>query len=357
MKCRVLGTCQSEEWREALEKFPIIDTYFLPEYHKASEVNGDGVARAFIVEDRDDRLFYPFLMRRIDTVGEEAVPEPWYDIETVYGYSGPLSSTTNAGFLGKAWQAFANWCRDERIIAEFIRFNPLMDNHQYMDDTCRVELDRETVALRLDCSEQQLWSDYRKGQRAKVRKAINGGLVCAEITPADGISLFRELYNSTMDRSEAGRYYYFSDAYFDQLCRGLGDTLKLFTVRDGEHLAAATMFLTHGDRIHAHLGGSEPVYQELRPNNLLVHTIASWGRERGYRWLHLGGGRTADPADSVFQFKASISRLRVPFNTGKRVHNQHVYRALCAQLTRQIGVEDHPGYFLRYRLTRDTQTR
>jgi len=350
MNSRVLGAQQSQEWRAALEKFPETDTYFLPEYHVAYEANGDGTAKAFIVEDQGDLLFYPFMMRHIENIAGEVVTEPWYDIETVYGYSGPLSSTTDAGFLGRAWQEFSRWCHDERIVAEFIRFNPLMKNHEYMDETCQVELDRETVAIRLDCTEEELWSNYRKGHRSKVRKAISGGLVCEEVALTDGISQFRELYDATMDRSEAGQYYHFSDAYFDHLCTGLSDSLKLFTVRDGDHLVAATMFLATGDRIHAHLGGSEPGYQQLRPNNLLIHTMATWGRERGYRWLHLGGGRTADPDDTVYRFKASISRLRVPFNTGKRIHNQHAYQSLCSQWTRQMGESDRPSYFLLYRL-------
>ena len=126
--------------------------------------------------------------------------------------------------------------------------------------------------------------------------------------------------------------------------------MKLFAAWDGEHLAAATLFLAYGDRIHAHLGGSGAQHQELRPNNLLMHTAASWGQERGFRWLHLGGGLTPDPEDSIFQFKASISRLRVPFYTGKRVHNREVYDRLCAEWTKRSGTAAPRGYLLQYRL-------
>jgi hypothetical protein len=289
-------------------------------------------------------------VRPIEQVGTERVRESWYDIETVYGYSGPLSTSTEPSFLTRAWQIFDEWCSDEGIVAEFIRFNPLMDNHRYMDDSCAVVLDRETVALRLDYSADKLWESYRRGHRTEIRKALKKGLIGEEVDLSDGLEPFKRMYDQTMDRRQAGDYYYFTDAYYDHLRSALGDRLKLFTVRDGDHLVAAVMFLAFGQLLHAHLGGSDANYKGIGPNNLLYHTASEWGRENGFQWLHVGGGLTNKPDDSLFRFKTGLTRSRFPFYIGKRIHDKKAYDALCSEWMSQSEAKQQPNRFLLYRL-------
>lgn len=349
MKWRILSTEQSEDWYKALRCLPQTDVYFLPEYHRAYELNGDGKACAFVAEENEHLLFYPFFVRPVERVGSEPVGESWSDIETVYGYGGPLCTTTDATFLEPAWAAFDRWCQDSQIIAEFVRFNPLMENHRYLDPS-HVQLDRQTVMVNLDCSEEELWESYPSVQRNMVRKAMKAGMIGEETSAARGLSAFKSLYGETMDRIEADQYYQFSDAYFNHLSSALGEKINLFIVRNQDRVVAAALVLLHGDRIHYHLAGSDKRYRQHAPNNLLLHTVAHWGRVRGFRRLHLGGGRTADPNDALFRFKASISRLRLPFYIGRRIHNQPVYEHLCAKWMHQMSVTERPGYFMLYRL-------
>jgi len=349
MKWRILSTGQSDDWYNALSHFSQSDIYFLPEYHRAYELNGDGKACAFVAEEGSHILFYPFFMRPIEKVGSKPMCETWYDIETVYGYSGPLCTTTDMIFLAGAWTAFATWCQESHIVAEFVRFNPLMQNYLYMDPSCVVR-DRETVIVRLDCSEEELWEGYPSVQRNMVRKALKMNMVCEKISPTKGLSVFKGLYGETMDRIEADQYYRFSDAYFNHLSHALGEKIDLFIVQYENRVVAAALLLVNGDRIHYHLAGSDAHYRKYAPNNLLLHTVAQWGHKNGFRYLHLGGGRTAAPDDALFRFKASISRLRLPFHIGRRVHNQNVYERLCAEWMQQMDVKVRPPYFLLYRL-------
>jgi len=353
MKVRVYNTQEFDEWNNVLRRFPQTDIYFLPEYHRAHELNGDGTAYAFVAEEDDHVLFYPFFVRSIKKVGPKLVTGSWYDIETVYGYSGPLCTTADRAFLKKAWEAFGSWCRGKHIIAEFIRFNPLMKNYRYVNGSCRVALDRETIGVGLDCSKEELWRSYPSIQRNMVRKALRHGLVCEEKPIAQGLKAFKGLYDKTMEYVQARNYYYFSDRYFDYLRDGLGDKVRTFVVRDANRIVAAGLFLVHGDRIHYHLAGSDLAYRKFAPNNLLLHTVALWGQEHGFRWLHLGGGRTPSSDDSLFRFKASISRLRLPFYVGRKVHNREVYEGLCAEWMQQKGLTKRPNYFLLYRLEVD----
>lgn len=355
MKVQIYNIQEPEKWHNVLDCIGQADVYFMPEYHFAYQLNGDGVAYAFVAEENDHMLFYPFFVRPIEKVGTKSIFKSWYDIETVYGYSGPLCTTTDKMFLADAWDTFSAWCKENSIIAEFIRFNPLMQNHRYIDESCEVKFDRETVVVNLNTSEEGLWESYSSIQRNMVRKAYGKGLVCAESLTPESFKEFRRLYELTMIRVSANRYYYFSEAYFNYLYSHLGETVKLFVVRYNGQAIAAALFLLHDDRINYHLAGSNVRYRSFAPNNLLLHTVAQWGRVNGFRWLHLGGGATPEAGDGVFRFKASISELRYPFFIGKRVHNQEVYHSLCTEWLQQRKMKERPGYFLLYRLQEEDE--
>jgi len=128
MRYHFLITNQAQEWEEALSRFIRKDIYFLPEYHRMYELNQEGRAYAFFVEDGDDMLFYPFMLRPIKSIGGKQVSEECYDIQTVYGYSGPLSNTKDPRVLGRLWEPFREWCKEKKVVAEFIRFHPPLEN-------------------------------------------------------------------------------------------------------------------------------------------------------------------------------------------------------------------------------------
>ena len=358
MKWDILRVSDTNKWHEILNRFSQTDIYFLPEYHTAYEVNGDGVAYAFVVQSDEHLLFYPFFLRSINRVGVELLTAPWYDIETVYGYSGPLATTSDPTFLSEAWRLFGGWCSEQQVVAEFIRFNPLVKNWSYVDQSCRVTSDRKTVIMNLACTEAELWASYPSIHRNMVRKAINKGLMGEELSLADGMDVFRQLYYSTMERNQASAYYYFSDAYFNYL-RNLTANIRVFVVRLQSEIIAAALFLHHGDCLHYHLAASVLKHKSFAPNNLLLHTVAIWGQRQGLHRLHLGGGRTSSPEDSLFRFKASVSNLRLSYYQGRRVHHSAMYEQLCSMwmCQHQKDVNACPNHFLLYRLQEEHESR
>jgi hypothetical protein len=337
-------------WQRALDRFEHNDVYFLPEYHMCCERNGDGTALAFVAEQQAECLFYPFFLRPIRRVGSELVPRPAFDLETVYGYTGPLSTTTAPEFLAEAWQRFEAWCRDQYVVAEFLRFNPFLVNHVWAGPNCLVSLDRQTAAIRLRGSEAELWSRYPSVQRNMVRKALSKGLTCGEVPLDQGLPSFQALYAASLERLHANAYYSFSPDYFACLSEELMPRMKLFFVRHDDQVAAAALFLIDNVRIHYHLAANNPEYGGWAANNLMLHTVALWACQAGCEWLHLGGGRTAADDDSLFRFKAGISTDQLDFRIGRRVHNQVAYKALCSTWMRQSQAIRRPDYFLLYRM-------
>ncbi len=343
MNTRILTTRDAEAWNGYLARLPGADIYHTPEYHAAHEANGDGTALCFVAEEGENLLLHPFMLRDIPGTG-------WRDIETVYGYGGPLANQGAGSFLRMASACWVEYCRRIRVVAEFIRFNPISGNHALYHPLATK--DRETVVLDLSGTPADLMARYSKRHRNMIRRAEREGLVCwqlctgREIPPA-----FIDLYSRTMARCAATEYYSFGPAYFDALRHGLGDRLLLFGVQGGTTLSAAAIFMRYGDRLHYHLAGSDPNSPGYGDNNLLLHTAALWGQANGCRWLHLGGGRTPNPGDSLLHFKSSVSSERRVFYTGRRVHNQAAYDQLCGEwmARHQDTVAYRPDYFLLWR--------
>jgi lipid II:glycine glycyltransferase (peptidoglycan interpeptide bridge formation enzyme) len=164
------------------------------------------------------------------------------------------------------------------------------------------------------------------------------------------LDAFRAIYRRTMTHLEAMPYYLFSDAYFEHLATSLEERARIFIVSDSSGPIAAALFLVHGDAMHYHLGGSDETRRQSRPNNLLFHEAARWGQAHGCRQLHLGGGRTTNPDDALLAFKRTLSRRRLRFELGRRVHDAAGYESLCAQWMKAMHRTERPNYFLLYRL-------
>jgi lipid II:glycine glycyltransferase (peptidoglycan interpeptide bridge formation enzyme) len=350
MRTRLLSLADRAAWRTTLERFSS-DTYFGPEYHAACE-DQEGSAAAFVAEDGGETLFYPFFRRPIRAVCSAPVDDGLSDIETAYGYSGPLATTTDQAFLARAWRAFADLCREQRVVAEFIRFHPYLENHRFLAGFAPVHFDRFTVAVPLSRSPDALWNGYPPEQRNRLRKAMRRGLTATSEPVAESLGEFRRLYRATMDRVGARADYYFSDAYFARLANQLGDGIALWAVRDHDRMVAAALFLVDrtSGRMHYHLGGSDAAALAHAPNNWLFHCAALDGGSQGLRSLHLGGGRSPDADDPLFRFKQTFSGQRLPFYIGKRIHDPDAYEMLCTTWQTRSGAVDRPPFLLMYRL-------
>ena len=127
-------------WDERLSRLAadLRDVYFTAGYHLVWERNGDGEARGAVLETPEGTVLYPFLVRRLadaPMLGDEW--RGYLDITSAYGYGGPLVSTPDGGpadatrrvrLLGLFRAEFSAWCREQRIVSEFIRFHPLLEN-------------------------------------------------------------------------------------------------------------------------------------------------------------------------------------------------------------------------------------
>ncbi|TKD70798.1 peptidoglycan bridge formation glycyltransferase FemA/FemB family protein [Pseudalkalibacillus hwajinpoensis] len=359
MGTKLFGLNDKKNWHDYLNRLNNKDVYYTPEYCEIHERNGDGVAQLYLYEEGSDFVLYPYLLRCLNTLPHLCqVTQKYgnlYDITTPYGYGGPLTNVKEEARLNEILSRFTNsfrdYCKNADIITEFIRFHPLYQNHNLF--TCGEKFYiRDTIYVDLTKDYDEIWANYDTKNRNRIRKSKSYDLQIKHRNRNERQDLLR-LYNSTMKRTGAKEYYYFSDTYFQDTLELLGDNVELIeVVTEEEKVVMSVIFMLGDEYIHYHLLGSDQEYLRLATNNLVVDYMVQWAKERGFKAMHLGGGYAGNN-DSLYRFKKHFNKNgALPFYIGKQIHNETIYKELAASIP-----EECQGYFPVYRHSNLTQTR
>lgn len=338
----VLDT-DDKRWDEYVNRFPKekIDIYYYSDYYKLYEANNEGIGKIFIYEKYEKIALYPFLLREI--TGYD-LDRKYYDIETAYGYGGPLANCYEEEFLSEFEESFLKYCKEQDIVAEFIRFNCLFNNHNIFKKNINVSFNRNTVLVDLTKDIEGIWNNQISSKnRNMIKKAIKSNL---HINFDKNIGSFKSIYESTMNKVNASRYYYFSDSYYEFLCNI--NSININILYDNVIISSA-IFLYDKNFIHYHLSGSIQEYLNYSPNNLMLWEIIKYAKNSGFKFLHLGGGKTSDIKDSLFKFKRAFSNNILEFYVGTRIHNNDVYEKLI-DLWSKKNLDKEAKFFLQYRM-------
>ncbi|MGR9048666.1 lipid II:glycine glycyltransferase FemX [Halobacillus faecis] len=330
MKFHVYHTKDKEIWHNYLNKLQCKDIYFTPEYLEVCERNGEGKATLVIYEENGDVVYYPFLIRKLSNVPhlKEKINDlgELYDITTPYGYGGPISNVdgivTNQPIFKNFSKRLRDFCRSNNIVTEFVRFHPLIKNHFIYPDAQPTEI-RNTIHIDLTKDLDTIWSNYSKNNRNTIRKANKIGLQVIH-KPLGDRNNFLKHYYATMDKNNAGNYYYFSEDYFEDHARLLGENAEILEVSFEEKIIFSGIFMSYGDFTHYHLAGSDQDYLKFYPNNFVLDYAIRWAKNNGRKHLHLGGGHKDN--DNLYRFKKRFNKQGdSPFLVGKRVHSEEIY--------------------------------
>lgn len=319
---------KANEWRQDLEKIPKErrDVYFLPEYYSLYQNYGDGEALCFVFEKDGNIALYPFLKNPITPLGYQLDKE-YYDIQGAYGYNGLIASTDKIEFIATFWEEFDAYCQQNDIIAEFMRFHPLLNNQKFASPKMKTFFSRHTVAL--DLTDDDIWMHQISSKnRNMIRKAEKEGVTIIE---SDDYETFRKLYNETMSDLHADDFYYFPERYYEEYKQTFKDKSLLYLAMLDGKVIAGSMFMYSDDYAHYHLSARDREYSRYAANNLILWYSIQKAKDRGCKWFHFGGGTTGDDGDSLLKFKKEFSKTLCEFWIGKRVHNQPVYDQIVEQ--------------------------
>lgn len=320
------------EWRAHLDVFARADVCHMPEYHQAYETRTDNAkAIMWCFEDGADRFCYPFLLTPIFVQGPDGTAHQtiYSDISSIYGYSGPLSTTDHRDFLDRAWRTFDQWCADNKVIAEFTRFSVHADNRHLAHSDCIVESNREVAVTIMPGSDDELLQGLGKKTRNMIRKAEQAGLIACELDVREWLPAFRALYDETMRRNQSPSFFDYNDRYYDLLLALPQGELQLFGVFQGEQLVSSAMALVHDQGALYHLGASLQEFSSLGAGNLGMYEMSRSLRIQGITLLNVGGGRTTDADDPLLRFKKSNATGTAPYYIGKRIVNSGGYQEVA----------------------------
>ena len=325
----VFTLSQTEKWDAIVRSFSRYDAYWLSGYVKAFQVHGDGEPLLFYYENDDTRGITVVMKRDVamDERFKNLIPETqYYDFATPYGYGGWIIEGTHPELLFMNYEA---WAQEHNIISEFVRFHPMLKNHQESLAFYEVIGLGEVVHMDLS-SPETIWNNITSKNRNMIRKAIKNNIKVYNGRFPEVYEQFRVIYNETMDRDHAEAYYYFQPEFYESILEDLSLNAQVFWAEKDREVIAASIFLTANGYMNYHLSGSLGAYSSLAPGNLILYTAALWGCANGCRTLYLGGG-VGSGEDSLFKFKRSFYRGELNrFYIGKKVFDQEKYDELVA---------------------------
>lgn len=352
MNYKILTLNDRIQWKELFFKLPENqqDIYYTPEYYSLYENYGDGKAQCFVFEKNGELALYPFLINSVNELGYDLAYE-YYDIQGAYGYNGVLTSSNDEKFVEAFYKAFKEFCNQNNIIAEFVRFNPIIKNHNFSKSKMHIIQLMENVIV--DLSIKDLYNNaYEHSTRKNINKALKNELnvefYFGNNVNDTKINIFKNLYINTMERNQADKYYYFNDKFYNDIFEKLGDNVLLVFIKYLDRYIASEI-IPIGDQIgYSFLGGSTQEFFNLRPNDILKHSIILKLQELNKKYFCLGGGN-----DGIIKFKKTFSKNgNVPFYIGKKIHNKKVYNNLISEWETRNPESfiANNNYFLRYRL-------
>ncbi len=329
----VVITASDPKWDKFLQNFPRKDIYFTADYHRSFETTASRTAQAFCYEDSGKHFFFPVML------GDAG--NGYFDIETVYGYTGPLANTSDSGFLAAAWAAYKTWAKEKKILCQLVRFNPLVESHEFYDS--ETIHDRDTVLVDVTGK----WrNNYHQKLRGDISRANKLGL---EFVRLDSAAQFKDLYIADMQRMNAGEFYFFKTEHFEYLQNS--QSVKIYGIKNEGRLIAAASFMYYGENVHYHLSASDPE-SELKGYavKFLLDNVIALAHEGGFKHLHLGGGRTNKPDDSLFFFKKRFGGKMLEYRLAKTILLPDEYEGLRVRWESLHGQPPPQNYLQFYRI-------
>lgn len=335
---------QSEEWNAVVRSFEEYDVYWLSGYVKAFKTHGDGEPLLFFYNCESTRGINVLMKRDIAKDGRfkgKIQEGKYFDFATPYGYGGWIIEGENIEGL---FEEYSEWIRRNRIVSEFVRFHPIIKNHNASRSFYEVIQLGEVVHMDLS-SPEDIWDNITSKNRNMIRKAIKNDIRIYNGRFPEIYKKFRAIYNGTMDKDNAEQYYYFEKQFYKSLLEDLPQQAQVFWAEKDKQVIAASIILATNRRMNYHLSGSVREFSSLAPTNLLLYEAALWGCANGYKTLYLGGG-VGSGEDSLFKFKRAFYKGDLNhFFIGKKIYSQEIYSELIG-LRAEI---ENSGYFPMYR--------
>jgi len=222
--------------------------------------------------------------------------------------------------LKRFYKDYVQHSLDNKMVSEFIRFHPIFMMWERLTGLIAMDHLNDVILIDFKIGEDELWKNMKKGHRYNIKKSEKEGckVTIIESPTKAEIETFSQIYKETMNRSKAGKKYYFSNEYLIDHFKLL-NTILIQVEFEG-NVIGASMFMLGDNIMHYHLSGSTEIGKGIYPSNSILWEAMRFGIEKRFKYLHLGGGRGSN--DNLFNFKKGFSDITYPFYIGKIIHDQ-----------------------------------
>lgn len=337
MKLEVLNVNDSR-WNQIVKSFDNYGVHYLNEYVDAFRMHGDGEPLLFYFESDNNRGINVVMKRDINNehmFDDSLGSDKYFDLRTPYGYGGWLFDNDND--VSDAYKLYIDWCKNNNIICEFVRFS-LFDRREdyYGEITPRVH----NIVRSLQGNIEDIYQNIERRHRKDLKKT--DGLQIIIEQDGNHLDEFLDIYYSTMDRNNAEDEYYFKRDFYEKL-NTMKDNIVYFHVLLDGKVISTELVIMDNNNMYSYLGGTNSDYYSYHPNHFIKYEIIKWGNEHHYKNFVLGGGYGVD--DGIYLFKKGFAPDGIyQFYTGKKVFNEEVYNRLV-DIRKKEGLQTENNMF------------
>ncbi|ASU34726.1 GNAT family N-acetyltransferase [Mucilaginibacter xinganensis] len=329
-----------KEWDDYMMKALMNECFHSWGYHL---LNNEGEPLLFIYEEEGFFIALPVIKRQIEN-------SPYFDMTSVYGYSGPVSnidlSHLSSLTISQFKISFTNFMQNESAICMFSRLHPFINQLTLTTGFGGIRKNGTTLYIDLSISVQDQHNRYDKRLSRQIRRLRKQGFEIKESCDLAEIRGFIEMYHKNMDRVSASKNYYFEEKYFVDLLNIDGFDNRLILIYEGRKLVCGALVLLSDNIIRNHLSATAPEYLKESPSKLLTDEISVMGRRLGKKIFHLGGG-VGGKEDTLYRFKRLFSGLQVKDHIWCYINDEQAYNDLVQR--NGVAIDPQSAYFPLYR--------
>ncbi|MBS7007111.1 GNAT family N-acetyltransferase [Anaerostipes sp.] len=288
-----------------------------------------GKAVKYVYEDKTGRIEYSFIKRAAGNLnGIE-----YFDIVTARGVGGPYLEELNYKdrkneLIQNFNNQFQQYCKENNIVAELIRFDPWKRNEEDFKYIYEIELYGHFYCndLRKDFYKEE----YNRRSKRSIKKANSMEVKVQVDEKGKTIEEFIKLYKYTEQKYHTSDYYNIEKAFVEEYFKALKGKVVILNAIYGETIIASVIMLLGKDIAHYHLLGNNPEYSECQANSLLTYHAALYAQEKGKKLFDMGGGIAGG---NIETFKLNFVNKENIFDyyIAKKIRMEEIYDALVEQ--------------------------
>lgn len=298
--------------------------YIHTNWNKLQEKQEGGEAVDFVFTSSFGEISYSFIKR----FAREYNGKKYYDIVTPRGELGHQIHVKDKGdesnLVSEFNIAFQEYCDQNAIIAEFIKYDPWNDVSHYFADF--YEIKKYGKLYCIDIQKDFLNQVISNDKRYDIRKALESNLRVEFDFNGKTIKDFVNLYGYTEDKYRVSSYYHLTENFIQNYFELLGDKVFIANCYFEDVLVSSMLILLGEDIAHYHFSANNPHYKSLRGNILLLYKCMEYCKALNKKLFDLGG---AIPNSSLERYKEKLikkdNRYLYEYNVGKKIRNREIY--------------------------------